>query len=159
MTCKKIEILIPKYMEDSLSDNEKQIVEEHIKKCADCKYLYDNLVLSLQLLSKQEEIPEQAFYYTRLKQKMEAKSKSNISIIDQLFKIKIVQPIIYLSTIIIAVFIGIQIGSNSNDSNYSSIETKEKSFTEVFAESQYINDFEIEVIENNYFSSDTTVNE
>lgn len=163
MNCKRVEILLPKYIEKSISDKERIAVQYHIKTCTKCEYLYNNLSSSLDLLKVQKDIPEQAFYYTRLKQKMQNQYSEKESLFESIFKRKILQPIAYLASIVIAVFIGIQIGSNSGNQNqYTSVENSDKSYTEIFAESQYLNGFEIETIETEYIEnglSDKDLNE
>ena len=84
---------------------------------------------------------------------MENISSENISFFSRLTNQKILQPALYLASIIIAVFIGIQIGSYSNSTDrYSELNIEEQDYIKVFSEDQHLNDFEIENIENTLIS-------
>lgn len=160
MKCKDINKLFPLYLDNKLSDKELSLFKEHLNSCKSCSALYVKINSSLDLLKPTKDIPEQAFYYTRLKQKMEndlAKKESPLSI---LLSKKILQPIMYLSSIILAVYIGILIGSGSVKQNtYSQSLDNEESYIESFAQYQYFNDLEIETIENIILSDTIDVNE
>lgn len=158
MNCKTVIKLLPDYINKKVSGDRYETIKDHIETCKSCKTIYTKLVSSLEILKPTKEISEQAFYYTRLKQKMENKQSSKNNIFSIQLRKRILQPAIYLTSIILAVYIGILIGSNSNKSNqFSSYELTEKSYIEYFSDSQYLNDFEIESIENNYFSKDTII--
>ena len=71
------------------------------------------------------------------------------TILSILISRKVVQPIIYLTSLIIAVYIGILIGSSSpNQTDFSEVKANTENPLETFAEYNYLNDFEIEPIEN-----------
>lgn len=151
MKCKQVKILLPDFINKNLTKDKSNLIEKHLVTCDECKKLYLRLNASLSLLKPKKDIPEQAFYYTRLKSKMEENVTSKENIVSKIFNRKILQPVLYLSSIILAVYIGILIGSSSNNqNNLSVIEETEKSYTEIFAEYQYLNGFEIETLENEY---------
>ena len=158
MNCKTVIKLLPDYINNRLSGDQYETIKNHIESCNSCKLLYSNLVSSLDLLQPTKTISEQAFYYTRLKQKIENKQSEHNELFGIRLKQKFLQPVIYLSSIFLAVYIGILIGSNSNQpKQFSSYESENKDYIEIFAESQYLNDFEIETIENSYFKNDTII--
>ena len=159
MKCKQVEILIPEYIDNNIDSTKVKLVEQHIKECNQCNYLYKSLKSSLDLLQAKKDIEEQPFYYTRLVQKIENKQLKNDSLFLNLLKSRVIQPIVYLTSVIIAVYVGILIGSNSNSANnYSTLVDEDKTYTEIFAETQYINEFDIEVLESEYIE-DSTIKE
>lgn len=158
MNCKKIIKLLPDYIDKTLSKENHDIVNNHLANCEKCNYYYQNLISSLDYLKQTKEIPENSFYYTRLKQRMENSLNKESGFNLSIFKQKVLQPTFYLASIFLAVYIGILIGSNSASTNQLSdnnTETENKNYIEIFAESQHLNDFEIETIESDYLIKDT----
>ena len=149
MNCREIEKILPKYIEEKLSSEQNHEVLNHIDSCNDCSILYHKLIKTLSLLKPTSEIQEQPFYYTRLKQKMENQKEIMVSFLHPTLLKKLMQPAIYLVSLFLAVYIGILIGSGSSYQNkYSNVKEDNKDYIEIFAEYQYMNDFEIETIEN-----------
>ncbi|MDA3954352.1 MAG: zf-HC2 domain-containing protein [Bacteroidales bacterium] len=162
MKCKDLKNIIPNYIANELS--EKQILEfnNHINSCEDCKRVFNKLKNTLDLLKPRTDIEEQAFYFTRLKQKMENRANPRESIFVNLLSRKIVQPMIYLSSLIIAVYIGILIGSSTvpnGQNQISDLNDDEKNYIKTYTEYQYLNDFEIETIENLLIDEDGLIKE
>lgn len=148
MNCKQIHKLLPDYIDQNLSDKRNVLVRTHIENCEECSMLYKRLQYSLNLLKPTSEISDQPFYYTRLKQRMENETETKVSIFQSIINKRALQPLIYLSSLIIAVYIGILIGSNSSMPNqFSKLNTKEENYIEEFVENNYLNDLEIEPIE------------
>ena len=151
MNCKELKNIIPNYIDNELPEIQMKEFGNHISSCTDCNRVYINSKNTLSLLKPKAEIEEHAFYYTRLKQKMENKIAPKESIIVKLLSRKLVQPMIYLSSLIIAVYIGIIIGSStgSNELNqFSDLNDDDNNYIKTYTEYQYLNDFEIETIEN-----------
>lgn len=149
MDCKKVHRLLEDYLDNNLTKNLQTQVKSHLLSCNGCNKVYQNLKHSLEFLKPTSEISEQAFYYTRLKQTMENRISKKDTILSTLITRKVVQPIIYLTSLIIAVYIGILIGSSSpNPTDFSEVKSNTENPLETFAEYNYLNDFEIEPIEN-----------
>ncbi|MCK5170366.1 MAG: zf-HC2 domain-containing protein [Bacteroidales bacterium] len=149
MNCKEFIKIIPNYIDKKLSEEQIEEFQNHMNSCSNCSVLYQKLNITFDLLKPKTEIAEQAFYFTRLKQKMENRNSPKESIFVSLLSRKLVQPVIYLASLIIAVYIGILIGSGSATQNqYSELNDDDKDYIQTFAEYQYLNDFEIEPIEN-----------
>ena len=160
MNCKEFKKIIPDYIDDKLSEEQIEEFQNHMNSCSDCSFLYQKLNNTLDLLKPKAEITEQAFYFTRLKQKMENRNSPKESIFISLLSRRLVQPVIYLASLIIAVYIGILIGSGSATQNqYSELNNDDKDYIQTFAEYQYLNDFEIEPIENLLIDDDNIVEE
>lgn len=158
MNCKELKNIIPNYIDNELS--EKQIIEfnNHLSSCVDCSRVYTKIKDTIDLLKPKAEIDEQAFYFTRLKQKMENRNNPKESVLVNLLSRKIIQPMIYLSSLIIAVYIGILIGSGTGSSvqnQFSDLNNIENNYIKTYTEYQYLNDFEIETIENFLMDEDS----
>lgn len=149
MNCKELKKILPDYIDEKLSEKQTEEFQNHIDSCSDCSILHQKLNNTINLLKPKAEIAEQAFYFTRLKQKMENINSHRESIFVSFLSRKLIQPVVYLSSLIIAVYIGILIGSGSATQNqYSELNNENKDYIQTFAEYQYLNDFEIEPIEN-----------
>jgi len=153
MKCKDFKYKIAKYLEGELNSENSIQFMDHLKKCSDCNLLFEKTKNTLAELKPSERIPEQPFYYTRLKQRMENKNEQQVSIIHQVLTKKLIQPLVYLASIIIAVYIGILIGSGTTNTNqYSETTQKDTSFVNTYAKYQYVNEIEIESIEKSFLS-------
>lgn len=160
MNCKEFKKLIPRYDGEILSEKQTKEFHAHIDSCIECSILFQKFSNTLKLLQPKVEIEEQAYYFTRLKQRMENYNVQHELAISKIFSRKLVQPVIYLSSIILAVYIGILIGSGSvNQTQYSEVKNNETNYIQSYAEYQYLNDFEIEPIENLLLDNNNTVKE
>ncbi len=158
MNCKQIQKILPDYMDNNLTNVRSDKIRLHLQKCNNCFRLYERLEQSMNHLKPTATISEQPFYYTRLKQRMENKTTATESIFNPIQIRKVLQPVLYLSSLILAVYIGILIGSNSGIPNqYSKLDTEDKSYIEEFADNNYLNDFEIEPIENLFLVDSNSV--
>lgn len=154
MNCKEFKKRLPDYIDNKLPNNLADEFKNHLDSCTTCASLYQKLVHTLDLLKPTNKMEQQAFYFTRLKQKMENKNIAQPSFITRILGSKVVQPAIYLSSLILAVYIGILIGSGSVKQNqYAEFNDKDTSYIQTYAEYQYLNDIEIEPIENFLLSS------
>jgi hypothetical protein len=161
MNCNEFIKIVPNYIDKKLSEEQIEEFQSHMNSCSDCSVLYQKLNNTFDLLKPKVEIAEQAFYFTRLKQKMENRNAPKESIFISLLSRKLVQPVIYLTSLIIAVYIGILIGSGSTTQNqYSELNNNDdKDYIQTFAEYQYFNDFEIEPIENLFIDENDLIEE
>jgi len=146
-------------MDNELDVEQNIEVQKHLDTCANCYSLFIKVQGSLGLLKPNSEISEQTFYFTRLKQKMENKIIPKESVFAGFLSKKLVQPVIYLSSLILAVYIGILIGSGSVEQNsYTEVPNNDENYIESFAQHQYLNELDIEPIEN-LILSDNNLNE
>ena len=158
MNCKQIHKLLPNYIDKKTSNKESEKIHLHLEDCKECSTVYKKLNNTIELLKPTKEITEQPFYYTRLKQRMENRSETHKLAYNSILLKKILQPAIYLASLIIAVYIGILIGSNSSIPNQYSKLNQDKNYIEEFAEYNYLNDLEIESIENLFLADSNSVN-
>lgn len=66
MGCKKIKILLSAYVDKELSSDEKQLVDEHLKTCADCSAELKYLEQTKKMFSLWQKVEPQPFFETRL---------------------------------------------------------------------------------------------
>ncbi len=147
MNCKEFRKSLPLYLDGEINPNKKKKLDIHLDSCAECSLFYQKISGSLFQLHSKKDIDEQAFYYTRLKQRMLNKVQQESFIHSALFK-KSLQLSTYFASIVIAVFIGILIGSGSDKLQYSDINYDSKDYLKSYMEYQYLNDFELENKEN-----------
>jgi len=156
MNCKEFKNRIPDYLDQKLTTDQTNQFNEHLKNCSGCSLLFEKIENTLSLLNKPDRIPEQPYYYTQLKQKMENRIQQNESFLQVLLGKKVLQPILYLGSIIIAVYIGILIGSGTpNTTQYAEKTKTDTSYIEVLAQYQYFNEMELESIEKNLIKEDS----
>ncbi|MGM0504654.1 MAG: zf-HC2 domain-containing protein [Bacteroidota bacterium] len=161
MKCKKIYKNLYRYHRGELSPPLKDEIDNHLTNCPECSVLYTKLVQTLDHLNDRETLPEQPFYYTRLKQRMENKKERYESVWSNGLARKILQPSIYMASLVLAVYIGILIGSGTGnyESRLAKNEAQAEDYIEAFADYQYLNDFQIESIENVLISENDEGNE
>lgn len=160
MNCREFNKILPNYNDERFSPKQKEEFQNHINSCSKCAILFQKFSSTIELLKPKAEIEEHLFYYTRLKQRMENSNLQRESILIKLLSKKLVQPLIYLSSLIIAVYIGILIGSGSvNQNAYSELKNIETNYIQSYAEYQYLNDFDIEPIENLLLNSNNIAEE
>lgn len=153
MNCKDVKYKMVEYLNGELSSDKSIQFKDHLKMCPECNLVFEKTLNTLGELKPSERIPEQPFYFTRLKQRMENKNEQQESIIHQVLTRKLIQPLVYLASIIIAVYIGILIGSGTtNTTQYSETTQKDTSFVNTYAKYQYVNEIEIESVEKSFLS-------
>ena len=72
---------------------------------------------------------------------------------------KLLRTTFYVASIVVAVFIGIQIGSNSNKYWQLSDANVDENYLEIFSETQFFNDFEQETVENSFINDENLQDE
>jgi len=147
MNCKEFKKKLPLYLDGEINPDKKTELDTHLESCIECSLLYKKVSGSLFQLQPKKEVSEQPYYYTRLKQKMLNQVEKK-SFIDNILYKKSLQLTAYFASIVIAVFIGILIGSSSDKVQYSDINYDSKDYLKSYMEYQYLNDFERENKEN-----------
>jgi len=150
MKCNKIHKTLYRYHLGELSPHLMEEIDKHLINCPECSAIYAKMAQTLNHFNDKETIPEQPFYYTRLKQRMENKKEKTESVWSNGLVKKILQPAIYMASLVLAVYIGILIGSGTGNSvsSLAKNEALKDNYIEAFAQYQYLNDFQIESIEN-----------
>lgn len=156
MNCSDVHKHLVEYLEGDLSEESKKMLEKHMDNCTSCyKMLSAFRVAWLEL--KNETIPYQPFFYTRLKERMEQKQVYSSSLFPRLKQV-IIQPAIFLVVLALGIYIGIQLGQGIEPRYTSTYQTGQTDYIELYAKSQYLNGMELEVIEQEMLTEDTDKN-
>ncbi len=104
-TCKDIKNLLPAYLEDALSSEEKKHVEEHLAGCFSCRQDIADLKKATDFLHNLEEVEPPPFFEQRIMAAIREEKKQKQGIWRKLFfPLHIKIPIQALATIFIAFF-------------------------------------------------------
>ncbi|NTW17795.1 MAG: DUF2275 domain-containing protein, partial [Syntrophaceae bacterium] len=98
-TCKGVNNLLPAYLEEALSPEEKKRVEEHLASCSHCRQDVVDLKKALGLLQNIEEVEPPPFFEQRIMAAIREEKKQKQSVWRKLFfPLHIKIPIQALST-------------------------------------------------------------
>lgn len=104
-TCKDINNLLPAYLEDALSPEEKKRVEKHLHTCSRCRQDVADLTKAVGLLRNLEEVEPPPFFEQRIMAAIREENRKKHSILRKFFfPLHIKIPIQALATVFIAVF-------------------------------------------------------
>ena len=104
-TCKEINNLLPAYLEDVLSPEEKKRVEEHLHTCSYCRQDVADLKKAAGLLHNLEEVEPPPFFEQRIMAAIREDNKQKQGVWRKLFfPLHIKIPIQAVATVFIAVF-------------------------------------------------------
>ncbi|MFP4041619.1 MAG: anti-sigma factor family protein [Bacteroidales bacterium] len=107
MTCRKINRKLLDFIDNNLPESEINEINAHLAECEECYRLLQKLQKTW-IDAKEEKIPYQPFFYTRLKARME-KRHNRTAGVQKLQKF-ILQPAMYFAILGFGIFIGVQIG-------------------------------------------------
>jgi hypothetical protein len=138
MDCKQIEKNIVFFIDKELSSEKNIAFISHINHCERCSVLVENIS---KTIDTKNNIPEDFYFYTRLKQKMDSKS-----IPIPFFSRRILQPIALFSLLIIGGYMGVFIG---NQYKSISMTTEDNRTTQIksYAEENYLTELSNENFE------------
>jgi len=97
MKCAKVHSLLDNYIDKKLPDKQYSEIKSHLEDCLECSQVYSKVLKILDLLKPNSLVQDQAFYYTRLKQKLDNKIETKSSFFESIFSRKILQPVAYLT--------------------------------------------------------------
>lgn len=107
MICKKLNKKLLDYIDNNLPESESNEINAHLAECEECYKLFKKLQKTWGNM-KEEKIPYQPFFYTRLKSRMEKRYKKAEGF--QKLQRLILQPAMYFVILGFGIFIGVQIG-------------------------------------------------
>jgi len=106
MTCKDIEHMLPAYLEDLLSPEEKILTEEHLATCRQCSKALEDLKKTEKLVRELEEVEPPPWFTQKIMSRVREEEKRKEGIIRKLFyPLHIKIPIQALATVLIAVLV------------------------------------------------------
>lgn len=145
MNCKEFENHIIEHIEKTLNEKEAKGFGEHSDNCSSCKLLLQEFSESYNFIGLKAGEIENPYFYTRLLQKLDNKSKRNIDL--GIFK-KVLQPVAISILIMIGIYFGNYLGNYYHSSQLSSSEEMRQNQINAYAEENYILLAENESLEN-----------
>ncbi len=134
MKCNQIERKLFFYLEDSLSDNMKNEISNHLIYCPDCKAKLIFIQNSLQIIENERSIEVTPFLYTRITARMDKKKSI---VLPQRFMI----PFAAASVLTLGLFIGAILGNITTQQSENIVPTE-------YSVETLFNDSELELTEN-----------
>lgn len=153
MKCKDVHIRLLDYSEKTLPKGEMEEVKRHLDRCGTCHQLYHQIQTSWEM-AKEERIPYQPFFYTRVRQRMSNQNQPVRSHIRQLVRTAM-YPALFFIVLGLGITIGIQLGKGIGPQQSAQVEDKQEDYLEAYAENQYLNGFQLESLEQELFFADT----
>jgi predicted anti-sigma-YlaC factor YlaD len=138
--CKLVEKKLIFYIDNELDINELMLVKSHLEVCSDCKSAYNHLIECMGLIADDKLTETNPFFYTRLKEKMDAQS-SKKKVLNWLPSKQLIrQSAFYIVLGIFALFSGFYLGSGNSMINESTLITEpDTTDYQVFASSYNFN--------------------
>ena len=104
MKHKEIQSKLIFYLEQSLPEKKKRLVQNHLDECETCRFYMGELKKDLSLLDNDRYREATPYFYTRLKARMK-KSQGPVPVMR-----RIVRPAIFSLVLIFSVALGLEIG-------------------------------------------------
>lgn len=157
MKCSEVHKQLLLYIDGELSENQIKRIYEHLKVCSSCHSVYENTRKAWKAL-RNEEIPHQPFFYTRLKQRMEKRKSKSVPDFTRIGR-AILQPAIYFIVLGLGIYIGVHLGQGLEPQNETVSSTEQINYIESYAKSHYLNGMELETVEQEMLTEKQTENE
>ena len=156
MKCSEIHKQLFPYLEGELSENEVGRIDNHLEECASCRSVYENTREAWNAL-REEKIPHQPFFYTRLKQSMENRKNRSVPNLARVGR-TILQPAMYFAILGLGIYIGVQLGQGFELQDGTASTNEQINYIEDYAKSQYLNGMELEWVEQEMLTEQQTEN-
>lgn len=141
MNCKDLNKILLFYIQGELAPETQTEAERHISSCHTCQALFNELNQTLDVITTEKNIPDNPFFYTRLKQRIESikDEQSEVIFSSTLFKSWHLIPLSLL--IIIGIAFGILLGNSASTVKSSSTILSERSSAlKASADEYFLND-------------------
>ncbi|MBN2544093.1 zf-HC2 domain-containing protein [bacterium] len=144
MRCKDAKKRFIALIENKLSSNEKNRLEEHLKVCNECSQLFEKVNSTWAGFNGSEQIKPSPYLWTRLEQRIIEYDEKRNSIFDWLrLPGRWLQPVAAATLIVIGIVIGYYLGNfptSETEALYANAEEREVVLQDFF-ESNYLNTF------------------
>ncbi len=135
MDCKEVNNKLIFYIENTLSIEENNAIENHIKKCDKCRKLHNTLKESFEIIENEKIKETDSFFYTRLSEKIKKIDKPNKKQIWLKSKQVYLQSIAAAIIMFLSIYSGILLGSTQTNINEVSVNYEKVNEYELVAES------------------------
>ncbi|MEN6623252.1 MAG: DUF2275 domain-containing protein [Smithella sp.] len=112
--CKAIKNNLPLYLDNSLSSNDKKIIEEHLKSCPNCTKAMDQLQKAKKLVNNLPEVEPPAWFKQKIMAEVHKEAEKKSFVQKWFYPLGIKIPVQVFTTIVIAV-LAFYIYKGSND--------------------------------------------
>jgi hypothetical protein len=145
-------------LEGELSEKKKQRVDKHLENCQTCRKIFEK-TRQAWVSAASDKIDYQPFFYTRVKQRMEDREESKRTGFFPQISRKLLQPAIYFAVLGLGIYLGIQLGKGLEPGYDNTAQTRQIDYIENYANSQFLNGMELEIIEQEMLTDNKTENE
>lgn len=154
MKCIEVENNLIFLIEGNPTENKAVDIENHLNSCDNCRALYHKIKAELFLIENDKISETNPFFYSRLAERLQQEKYKKLSVIQLKTRQFYIQAAAYAAVVVIAIFLGINLGADLNSNSDLLIEDTEK-LTEyqMFADSYNLNQpseytYELEIGEN-----------
>jgi len=135
MDCKEVNNKLIFHTENTLSIEENNAIENHIKKCDKCRKLYNTLKEGFEIIENEKIKETDSFFYTRLSEKIKKIDNPNKKQIWLKSKQVYLQSIAAAIIMFLSIYSGILLGSTQTNINEVSVNYEKVNEYELVAES------------------------
>ena len=144
MNCRKVQLELIGYIENSLSDSEMAQVSDHLNSCADCNRLFKEVSATYTVAEKLSKPQISPFFYGKLEQRLMSEEKSKTIVPQVALRW---MPVAASFLLLIAIGTGIFVGKNLSNTSTSKIDVAATTSVEAYASDYYLTDTGEESIE------------
>ncbi len=144
MKCKKVTKRLLLFLDKELSEKERSVIQEHLNHCPNCSHRANALTEFYSPLGNLGTVSSPAFLWEKVYQKI-TDYENNRNPVIQFFETvpRYATAVAMIVIFLIAVFIGIYLGSNPNFQSSTTLAvTTDISAEEEFVKATYINSFD-----------------
>ncbi len=132
MNCEEINIKLSAFQDKELPDAQLEEIENHLKNCADCSTVIQEMIEIDELLGNIETIESAPYFWARLSQRMNERKQSGRNFIFAPIQ-KLSLSVLMICFLIFGLVIGIYLGQNIyQHSQLTSASTSEQEIDQVF---------------------------
>lgn len=159
MNCGEIKQRLSAFQDKQLSEDEMQVIQNHLNFCESCSSAFQELQDVYRLLSHVETIEAAPYFWAKLSRRMK-RSASKKSVWETMAApiLRFAVPVTAMLVFLFALVIGIYLGSNIyNHSTFPASAITEQEFNQVYSLNTF-EDFPQESVANAYVSLLTDIN-
>ncbi len=132
-TCKDYIKALPDYLAGTLPEQQSGAMSAHIAACTNCRKEAERINRVANAFLEPRQVSVNPFLYTRIQSRLMQPAKEQRTLAARLL-----QPLAYVTVLFLGVYLGIQIGTSSNEV------AAENSHTEAYVQTQYFNEMKLD---------------
>ena len=160
MKCKEVENNLIFLIEGDLDEKKMSDIKAHLNNCNNCMELYEKMNSDFLLLNNEKITKTNPFFYARLVEQVNQKENNQDSIIRLKARQFYTQAAVYAAAVVLAIFLGVGLGSDLNTNNEIVIDYYEETTDyQMFADSYNLNQpseniYELEIADSEDLQTD-----